>query len=125
MATVLLVGEDAMLLKTRAAVLGRIGAEIVCSNSVSALGVQADRECDVVVLCHSLREEVCAALAESLHERWPKTRVLLVVTQREWRPADAWAAVDGTSSTEPERLICRTAELLRRAEWTASEAAVA
>jgi hypothetical protein len=114
-----------MLLRTRAAVLSKIGAEIVCSNSASALAVQADRECDVVVLCHSLREEVCAALAESLHEHWPKTRVLLVVTEREWGTADEWAAVDGTSSTEPDRLICRTAELLRGAGWVGGEAAVA
>jgi response regulator RpfG family c-di-GMP phosphodiesterase len=125
MATVLLVGEDEMLLKTRAAVLGKIGVEIICSNTACALAVQAAHECELVVLCHSVREGDCAAITEALHERWPKTRVLLIIPQREWGSVQARAVVDSITSSEPERLIGRTAELLRRVGWSEGESAAA
>ncbi len=113
MCTILLVGEDAMLLQTRAAVLRKTGCEVLSCDAASAVTIQADRECKLVVLCHSLSSEVCEALAEALHMRWPKTRILLVVSQREWGYAEAKAAVDAVSSVEPSGLIERTTELLQ------------
>jgi DNA-binding NtrC family response regulator len=125
MATILLIGEDAMLLDTRAAVLGKIGVEVICSNTASALTMQAARECEVVVLCHSLREDECAAITETLHQRWPRTRVLLMIAQRDWGSAEAKAAVDSVSSADPQRLIGKATELLRRVGWSEGEAAMA
>jgi len=120
MHTILLVGADALLLHTRAAILGNTGAEVVCSDAASALAhladrEQADREFDLVVLCHSLPAAVCVSLAKVVRARWPKTRILEVVALKEWGSAEARAAVDGISSPEPARLIGTTAELLRRA----------
>jgi DNA-binding response OmpR family regulator len=112
MYTILLVGADEVLLSTRAAVLSKTDSEVVCSNADSALAIQADRECDLVMLCHSLPDEVCTSLAETIRKVWPKTRTLLIQTQREWRQVDIEATVDGTSSTEPEQLIGKTVELL-------------
>jgi DNA-binding NarL/FixJ family response regulator len=114
MNTILLVGEDAMLLQTRAAVLAKTGAEVVCCAPNAALTMQADRECDLVVLCHSVAEALSLALAETIHARWPKTKVLQVVSRREWDSVDAKAAVDAISSAEPERLIQQTTKLLKR-----------
>jgi len=37
MSTVLLIGEDEVLLQTRAAVLRTTGAKTICSNAISAL----------------------------------------------------------------------------------------
>jgi len=112
MPTVLLIGEDELLQQTRAAVLRTTGAETLCCRPDSALTVQQNRECQVVVLCHSLSEEVSTALAESIHARWPGTRILLVTATRMWEKADAVAAVDAVSSADPAHLIRRTIELL-------------
>jgi DNA-binding response OmpR family regulator len=125
MSTVLLIGEDLTLLETRAAVLRSTGAEILCADPVSSFAVQQERECDLVVLCHSLREDICVALAEALRRHWPKTQILLVIPDRDGGFAEARDAVDGVSSTEPERLIQKTAELLRRAELVRGERRVA
>jgi DNA-binding NarL/FixJ family response regulator len=93
MATVLLVGEDELLQQTRAAVLRRTGAGAVCCSASSAPAMQQDRECDVVVLCHSLPESLSTSLAETIHARWPRTRILLVTSARLWRrptPMQSW-----------------------------------
>jgi DNA-binding NarL/FixJ family response regulator len=114
MFTVLLVGEDELLQQTRAAVLRTIGADIICSSPDSALVVQEDQNCDLVVLCHSLREPLSASLAETIRSRWPSTRILQVTSSRIWEAAEAVPAVDAISTAEPERLIMRAVELLGR-----------
>ena len=75
MSTVLLIGEDDVLLKTRAAVLRTTGAKTICSNAISALATQSDQLCDLVILCHTLPELACAGLAETIHARWPRTAI--------------------------------------------------
>jgi hypothetical protein len=112
MHTILLVGADEMLLKTRAAILSKTDSEVATSNAGSALAIQEDRECELVVLCHSLAAEVSISLAEAIRQRWPTTRILQVVPDRAWSPASE--VVDGISSPEPDRLIGRTIELLQR-----------
>jgi DNA-binding NtrC family response regulator len=112
MATILLVGEDDLLQQTRAAVLRTTGADTICSNADLALAVQADRECDLVVLCHSLPEPRCSALAEAIHARWPRTQILLLTPARAWESANPHQAIDAITSADPKRLIVRSAELL-------------
>ena len=114
MHTILLVGADEILLRTRAAILSTTGSEVICSDAASALTIQADQKCELVVLCHSLAPEVCSSLTESIRKCCPTTRILLVVSNREWGFAEAKAVVDGTSSPESELLIVQTAEMLRR-----------
>ena len=111
MHTILLIGTDEMLLKTRAAILSKTNSAVVTSNAASALAIQEDRQCELVVLCHSLSPEICASLAEVIRLRWPTTRILQVVADR-WNSASP--VVDGTTSPEPDRLIGRTIELLHR-----------
>lgn len=84
MLTVLLVGENELLQQTRAAALRMMGADVICSSPDSALVVQEDRNCDLVVLCHSLREPFSASLAETIRSRWPNTRILQVTSSRIW-----------------------------------------
>ncbi len=114
MPCILLVGADEMLLQTRAEVLRKTGSEVISSNAASAFATQTDRECDLVILCHSLSGGQSASLAEVIHERWPKTRILLVRTQRDWLDSEVAAAVDGVSSPEPGHLVETTIELLRK-----------
>ena len=114
MSSVLLVGEDELLLETRSAVVRTTGAETLCCSSSAALEIQSQRECDVIILCHTLPQDRCAALAEVIHARWPRTRVLLVSSTRMWEQTDAVDAMDAVSSADPERLVGRTVELLGR-----------
>lgn len=114
MPAVLLVGEDEMLLHTRAAVLRMTGAEILRSGAASALDMQADRVCDVVVLCHSLREELWVRLAKEIRSGWPKTRILLVSADSVSEQAATSPGLDAVSPSDPDRLVKRTAELLGR-----------
>jgi CheY-like chemotaxis protein len=113
MSTVLLVGEDELLQQTRAAVLRTTGAETICANAASALAVLADRVCDLVVLCHSLPERLASALAQAIRSRWPGTPVLRVTSKRLWELPESDTAINSVTSADPERLISRTAELLR------------
>jgi hypothetical protein len=72
------------------------------------------RQCDLVVLCHSLPVHLCETLAEIIHARWPKTRLLLVTPTRSWEQSDVPGLIDAVSSADPERLVGRTVELLGR-----------
>jgi|SRR5580704_3282947 DNA-binding NarL/FixJ family response regulator len=114
MSTVLLVGEDELLQQTRAAVLRRTGAGAVCSSASSALAVQQDSQCDVVILCHSLPESLSATLASTIHSRWPQTRILQLTSARLWETTVAETGADAISSSDPEQLILHTADLLSR-----------
>ncbi len=114
MSSVLLVGEDELILQTRSAVVRTTGANTLCCRGSAALAIQHECECDVVILCHTLPRDYCAALAEVIHTRWPGTRVLLVSSTRMWEQTDAPEAIDAVSSADPERLVGRTIELLGR-----------
>jgi DNA-binding response OmpR family regulator len=112
MSAILLVGEDELLQQTRAAVLRTTGAETISVPASRALEIQEERQCDVVILCHSLTPGLCATLAGTIRLRWPNTRVLLVSSTSVWEHADAHGAVDAVTSADPERLVLRTVELL-------------
>lgn len=114
MSTVLLVGEDELILESRAAVLRTAGAETICCRAASALSIQARCECDLVVLCHSLSQPFVATLAEAIRSHWPRTRILLVTAARAWESEGTVPAVDAISTADPEQLIRRTVELLGR-----------
>ena len=115
MSTVLLVGDDEFLLETRAAVVRTTGAETLCCRSDSALEIQQRRPCDVVILCHSLSEEMRSGLCRLIHSRWPKTRILVLSSIRAQYFPDGVEFADAVNSADPEGLVLRTIELLRKA----------
>lgn len=112
MAAILVVGDDELLLETRAAVLRTIGAETVSCRGSSALAIQENRQFDMVILCHTLPMQLCVALAETIHACWPKTRILLLSPTGVWEQSDFDVSLDAVSSPDPERLLQRTVELL-------------
>ena len=112
MRTILLVGEDELLLNTRAAVLHTVGAETVTCRSDAALALLHERRFDLIVLCHSISPDLCEALAEAIHARWAGTRILLVSSTRVGDPGNPLPEIDAITSADPERLIGRTVELL-------------
>jgi hypothetical protein len=109
MPMVLLVGEDDLLLRTRAAVLRTIGVDIVITNPSTAVASQAQRACDLLLLCHSVREADAAVITATFHARWKATPILRITSLRSWNEIDGTTVV---TSAEPDRLVKRTAELL-------------
>jgi len=112
--TILAVGEDFELLKTRAEVLRETGATVFCSNSRAALKFIDEWEFDLIVLCHSLRESDAAMITEAAHRGGSKTLVLLVISDslddRRWAELNS----DAESLVEPGCLVGSANKLLKR-----------
>lgn len=113
MQTIMLIGLDQSLLRTRAAVLARTGCRTVCASVANALPIQEQCRADLVVICHTVPEGLSIALVNALHDRWQGTRVLLVLEPDESMMRTSMSLADGVSSTAPERLLRHSAELLR------------
>jgi len=111
MAAILLLGDDAFLLETRAAVLRTTGAEILTSDLSAALTYLEGRCFDIVILCHSIPTHVCYTLAGIIRQNWPATRVLRLSAAREWEESEALIGVDICLS-QPQQLIEHTVMLL-------------
>lgn len=114
MSTVLLVGEDEFLLHTRADVIRTTGAETLCCSGGSAFEIQRRRVCDVVILCHSLSAEMCNALCSLIHCGWPDTRILVLSSLPAKTVPDNVEFADAINSADPEGLVKRTLELIRK-----------
>jgi hypothetical protein len=67
---------------------------------------------DLVVLCHSLAESDAAGITAAAHRRWPRTRILMVVSDASGQRLYRGVEFDATSSPEPDHLIRHVAELL-------------
>lgn len=113
MQAILLIGVDQALLATRAAVLRRTGCTTVCASIAGALATQEEQRAALVVLCHTVPEAAKIALARVIRERWPETRVLVVMARGgERAPGIDVCCGDGASSTHPDRLLHVAARLL-------------
>jgi CheY-like chemotaxis protein len=112
MPKILLVGQDFRLLATRAAVLAKTDASVVCCNALEAMKLLESENFALVVLCHSLAEAQAAQITDAVHRRWPKTRVLMVVSNVAQERLYRGVEFDATSLPDPNHLVHRTAELL-------------
>ena len=114
MLTILAVGEDFDLLKTRADVLRKTGANVLCCCAASALKFIAEWEFDLVALCHSVRQRDAEQITEAAHDRGSKTLVLLLVSDHVREQEYEGISLDAKSFVEPNCLIRSAAELLSR-----------
>lgn len=117
MVTILSVGEDFDLLKTRAEVLRRTGANVLCSPGATALKYIAEWEFDLIVLCHSVRQRDALPITEAAHAHGSKTLVLSLVSDTsETSQEQQYAGVncDAKAFVEPDCLIRSVSELLNR-----------
>ncbi|MEO8737682.1 MAG: hypothetical protein ABI380_14230 [Edaphobacter sp.] len=114
MPKILLIGQDFRLLATRAAVLAKTHASIICCNAAEGLKILEGEAFDLVVLCHSLAETQATEVTDAVHRRWPGTRILMVVSDVSIERLYKGIEFDATSSPDPNRLIRRTSELLER-----------
>lgn len=112
MSKILLAGNDFRLLATRAAVLAKTNASVTCCNSWEAMKVLENEAFDLVVLCHSLSAKQASEITECVHQRLPKARILLVVSNAVSDPLDSGLKVDAVTPADPIHLIRQTSELL-------------
>jgi hypothetical protein len=110
MLAILLVGEDLRLLATRAAVLRRVDAEVDLGRPEELSARMAERQYDLLVLCHTLREKDAEAITQLASQRWPATRILQIVRER-WMEKPLRMGIAALSTPEPRRLVERTREL--------------
>jgi hypothetical protein len=116
MPSVLCVGGDAELLETRAAVLRDTGSEVQCTLSSLALAVIESRSFDLVVLCHSVRQDEAKQFYEAAHRRLATTQVLRLNRVRGWLAGSDCKSSDREVNTDPATVVRAAAELLGKHE---------
>ncbi|HUZ94224.1 MAG TPA: hypothetical protein VMU57_04860 [Edaphobacter sp.] len=112
MLTILAVGEDFDLLRTRAEVLRKTGANVLCSSGVAALKFIAEWEFDLVVLGHSVRQQDAERITEAAHRDGSRTLVLLLVSDQRHEHEYDGIALDAKSFADPACLVRSAIELL-------------
>jgi DNA-binding response OmpR family regulator len=112
--TILSVGEDFDLLRTRAEVLRKPGANVLCSTGAAALKFIAEWDFDLIILCHSVRRWDAIRITEAAHRRGSKALVSLLVSDPVEEQEFDGISFDAKTFVEPACLIRSTAELLNR-----------
>ncbi len=80
MRTILLVGEDSLLLQARAAVLVRLGASLL-ATATDLSKFPTSQDVDVVVLCGTVQPELQTNVVRNIHEKWkPRATILQIET---------------------------------------------
>lgn len=113
MSKILLVGNDLRLQMTRAAVLAQTSATVIYCNAIEAAWSLQNDCFDLVVLCHSLTERQTFEITKMTHDKLPTATVLRVISDISQEMPRSITALDATSTSDPEGLVRRTAELLR------------
>jgi DNA-binding response OmpR family regulator len=113
MSKILLVGNDFRLLTTRAAVLAKTKASVVCCNAIQASShVRLGESFDLVVLCHSLTRKQAAEVAEMAHQKLSGTKILMVNSNLSWDQPQNGVPLDEVIPADPDGLVRRASELL-------------
>jgi len=111
METILAIGENVELLRSRALVLEKTGASATYCTVVDFPAHWADRGIGLVVLCHTLEPEERRLILEKVGQRWPAARILQV--SRDYGDDVKQAYVDDwVLAWEPEKLLRQAKELL-------------
>jgi DNA-binding response OmpR family regulator len=114
MSKILLAGNDFRLLATRAAVLAKTKANVICCNAPEAMTVLEAESFDLVVLCHSLGEKQAIEITGKVRLKLPKVRILMVISDVANDVLYKGVQFDATTSPEPGSLIRHATELLEK-----------
>ena len=112
--TILAVGEDFDLLKTRAEILSKTGANVLCSSGAAALKFIAEWEFDLVVLGHTIRQQDAKQITDAAHRQGSKTLVMMLVSEETEMQTFEGIPLDGRSFADPACLIRSASQLLER-----------
>lgn len=113
MHTMLMVGEDEPLQRTRAAVLAKACGLVTICGPDEVRGLMEKDPVDLVVLCHTVSSQKATSLSEEIHRRWCDTRVLLIVSALAYKTAADEQGFDAVVSSDPTLLVMRATEILR------------
>ena len=111
MKSILVVGEYLPLVETRTAILARTGACVKHCSTRQLGALSADEEFDLIVLCHTVREDARCSIMIAVRQRWPFARIVQVFAGCTC-PARSSGVDAYVPATEPARLIQWAAELL-------------
>lgn len=78
MAKILSVGLDASLLETRHKVLRLTGAEVISARPELAFRLIEEQEFGLVLICHTVPEDVCVRLCRALDRCCPEIPIVLL-----------------------------------------------
>lgn len=113
MRTILLVGEDALLLESRALLLRSTGAETITASTYQFARQSAAEGVELVVLCHTIPAALRGAISDDARRRWTVPVVQVLKNEFEAEPTLRYA--DGiVLSGEPAKLVRCASELLNR-----------
>jgi CheY-like chemotaxis protein len=114
--SILCVGEDPELLKTRAMLLQRLNAEVKWTTSIrEALEYLSNENFDLIVLCHSLKESDTTGISNAVRMRQPPPNVLSISKSFGFNDERAQILCDAIVDSNPASLIdCARALLLKR-----------
>ena len=80
-ASVLVFGRDYQLVHTRSLILEKAGFHVRTASSLPDIQqLHSEPGVDVMVLCHSLSTQECAAALTLTHERWPLIQTIALVS---------------------------------------------
>jgi DNA-binding response OmpR family regulator len=105
-----MVGEDFPLLVTRMKVLAQTGASMTCCSSSEFFGHLTEDNFALVILCHSLQDDVGRRVIQETRRRWPTARVLQMTSLYDRHDG---AGADDLTTSNPMTLLKHVTELLR------------
>jgi len=77
--TILVCGNDEMLVRTRCLILGKAGYEVFTAQTFgNAMLVLMNHQIDVCILCQSLRDEERRGILETVHALQPETKCAVI-----------------------------------------------
>jgi CheY-like chemotaxis protein len=116
--TILAVGHDPLLLKTRSQILREAGYTVVSVPSPSrAIACLLEGEFDLIMVCHSIPVQIRERLAELMREQAVRTPIVTIAPS----PAQQDAFADATIEDDPQRLLADLNEILQERERTSED----
>jgi DNA-binding response OmpR family regulator len=107
---ILMVGMDLQLLASRAAVLSKVEAAVICCSPAGFTTDLNEDNFDLIVICHTLDGSMGRKIIEESRYRWPGARTLQVLSIQ-GSPLDSSA--DELTPCDPLRLIAAVAKILK------------
>lgn len=118
--TILCLGEDPDLLRTRAMLLESLGAEVRhATNIAEALEQVTGEHFDLIVLCHSLKQSDAVAICDAVRDRRPPPLILKITKSFGFEEERAQLLCDAIVDARPATLTdCARELLLKRSAST-------
>jgi hypothetical protein len=109
---VLIVSRDEMLLKTRELIFGAYFQVTGVGRLTEAVAQLASTHFDLVVLCHSLRNDECERIAKLARDHAHPAKILALKPMTDYGEERAWADDEIGVDAGPYGLLLKAAQML-------------